>query len=113
MTDDEKCKHYAGFPKYAAFIVVFDLLESGMNGDNVKLVSVPDAYTGRARRRRLSGTDEVTERLLHLTSAEYLSVGWTSFTFVFQQIQYGQQGNKSIKLCPKPLKTVTLRHVLS
>ena len=60
-------------------------------------------------------TDEVMERLFHLTSrvAEYLSVVCTSFTFVCQQFQYGQQGNKSVKLCPKPLKTVTLRYMLS
>ena len=54
MTDDEKCKHYTGFPKYAVFIAVFDLLEPGMNGENVKLVSVPNAYTGRGRRLLLS-----------------------------------------------------------
>ena len=54
MTDDEKCKHYTRFPKYAVFIAVFDLLEPGMNGENVKLVSVPNAYTCRGRRRRLS-----------------------------------------------------------
>jgi len=41
MTDDEKCKHYTGFPKYAVFIAMFDLLEPGMNGENVKLVSLP------------------------------------------------------------------------
>ena len=46
LTDDEKCKHYTGFPKYA----VSDLLEPGMNGENVKLVSVPNAYTGRGHR---------------------------------------------------------------
>ena len=66
MTDDEKCKHYACFPKYAVFIVVFDLLEPGMNGDNVKLVSVPDAYTGRARRRRLSGKEQFLLTLMRL-----------------------------------------------
>ena len=54
MTDDEKCKHYTLFPQYAVFIAVFDLLEPGMNGENVKLVSAPNAYTGRGRRRRLS-----------------------------------------------------------
>ena len=54
MTDDEKCKHYTRFPKYAVFITVFDLLEPGMNGENVKLVSAPKAYTNRGRRRRLS-----------------------------------------------------------
>ena len=54
MTDDEKCKHYTRFPKYAEFIAVFDLLEPGMNGENVKRVSVPNAYTCRGRRRRLS-----------------------------------------------------------
>ena len=41
MTDDEKCKYYTGFPKYAVFIAMFDLLEPGMNGENVKLVSLP------------------------------------------------------------------------
>ena len=67
MTDDEKCKHYAGFPKYAVFIVVFDLsLEPGMNGENVKLVSVPDAYTGRAQRRRLSGKEQFLLTLMRL-----------------------------------------------
>ena len=50
MPDDVKCKHYAGFPKYAVFIVVFDLLEPGMNGENVKFASVVNAYTGLARR---------------------------------------------------------------
>ena len=58
MTDDEKCKHYTGFPKYAVFIVLVDLLETGMNGENVKLVSVPNAYTGRVRRQWLSGKEQ-------------------------------------------------------
>ena len=68
MTDDEKCKHYTRFPKYAAFIAVFDLLEPGMNGENVKLVSVPmlthvvDVDDGSVN------TDKVMERLFHLTS---------------------------------------------
>ena len=66
MTDDEKCKHYTGFPKYAVFIVVFDLLEPGMNGENVKLVSVPNAYTSRARRRRLSGKEQFLLTLTRL-----------------------------------------------
>ena len=41
VTDDEKCKHYTGFPKYAVFIAMSDLLEPGMNGENVKRVSLP------------------------------------------------------------------------
>ena len=41
-----KKRSYTGFPKYA----VSDLLEPGMNGENVKLVSVPIAYTGRGHR---------------------------------------------------------------
>ena len=40
-TDDEKCKHYTGFPNYAKFIAMFDLLEPGMNGEYVKPVSLP------------------------------------------------------------------------
>ena len=75
MTDDEKCKHYTGFLRCAVFIAVFDLLEPGMNSENVKLVSVPNAYTGRARmttaqwQRAVSlNTAEVMERPLHLTS---------------------------------------------
>ena len=35
MTGDEKCKHYTGFPRYAVFVLVFDLLEPGMNGEDV------------------------------------------------------------------------------
>ena len=86
-----------------------------MNGENVKLESVPSAYTSCARRRRLIGKEQFlltltrlrrgfsTQRLewlLEFTkvqSAEYSSVGWTSFTFVCQQFQFGQQENKSIK----------------
>ena len=66
MTDDEKCKHYTGFPKYAVFIAVFDLLEPVMNGENVKLVSVPNAYTGRGNRRRLSGKGQFVLTLMRL-----------------------------------------------
>ena len=68
MTEDEKCKHYTRFPQYAVFIAVFDLLEPGMNGENVKLVSAPmltqvvDVHDGSVN------TDEVMERLFHLTS---------------------------------------------
>ena len=53
LADDEKCKHYTGFPNYAVFIAVFDLLKPGMNGENVKLVSAPNAHTGRGRGRWL------------------------------------------------------------
>ena len=35
LADDEKCKHYTGFANYAVFIAVFDLLKTGMNGENV------------------------------------------------------------------------------
>ena len=66
MTDDEKCWHYTGFPKYAVFFAVFDLLEPGMNGENVKLVSVLNAYTGRGRRRRLSGKGQSLLTLIRL-----------------------------------------------
>ena len=66
MTDDEKCRHYTGFPKYAVFFAVFDLLEPGMNGENVKLVSVLNAYTGRGRRRRLSGKGQFLLTLIML-----------------------------------------------
>ena len=66
MTDDEKCWHYTGFPKYAVFFAVFDLLEPGMNGENVKLVSVLNAYTGRGRRRRLSGEGQFLLTLIRL-----------------------------------------------
>ena len=66
MTDDEKCKHYTGFPKYAVFIVLVDLLETGMNGENVKLVSVPNAYTGRVRRQWLSGKEQFLLTLMRL-----------------------------------------------
>ena len=58
MTDDEKFKHYTGFPRYAVLIAMFYLLEPGMNRENVKLVSVPNAYTGRVRKRRLSGKEQ-------------------------------------------------------
>ena len=66
MTDDEKCRHYTGFSKYAVFFAVFDLLEPGMNGENVKLVSVLNAYTGRGRRRRLSGKGQFLLTLIML-----------------------------------------------
>ena len=66
MTDDEKCKHYTGFPKYVVFIVVFDLLQPGLNGHSVRLLSVPNAYTGRARRRLLSGKEQFLLALMRL-----------------------------------------------
>ena len=66
MTDDEKCKHYTGFLKCTVFILVFDLLEPVMNGENAKLVSVPNAYTGRARRRRISGKEQFLLTLMRL-----------------------------------------------
>ena len=66
MTDNEKCKHYTGFPKYAVFMVLFDLLEPGMNGENVKLESVPSAYTSCARRRRLIGKEQFLLTLTRL-----------------------------------------------
>ena len=48
------------------FFAVFDLLEPGMNGENVKLVSVLSAYTGRGRRRRLSGKGQFFLTLIRL-----------------------------------------------
>ena len=66
LADDEKCKHYTGFPNYAVFIAVFDLLKPGMNGENVKLVSAPNAHTGRGRRRRLSGEEQFLLTLMRL-----------------------------------------------
>ena len=66
LADDEKCKHYTGFPNYAVFIAVFDLLKPGMNGENVKLVSAPNAHTGRGRRRRLSGKEQFLLTLMRL-----------------------------------------------
>ncbi|CAH3170053.1 unnamed protein product, partial [Porites lobata] len=66
LADGEKCKHYTGFPNYAVFIAVFDLLKPGMNGENVKLVSAPNAHTGRGRRRRLSGKEQFLLTLMRL-----------------------------------------------
>ena len=66
LADDEKCKHYTGFANYAVFIAVFDLLKTGMNGENVKLVSAPNAHTGRGRRRRLSGREQFLLTLMRL-----------------------------------------------
>ena len=66
LADDEKCKHYTGFPNHAVFIVVFDLLKPGMNGENVKLVSAPNAHTGRERRRRLSGKEQFLLTLMRI-----------------------------------------------
>ena len=66
LADDEKCKHYTGFPNYAVFIAVFDLLKPGMNSENVKLVSAPNAFTGRGRRRRLSGKEQFLLTLMRL-----------------------------------------------
>ena len=65
-SDDEKCKHYTGFSNYAVFIAVFDLLKPGMNGENVKLVSAPNAHTGRGRRRQLSGKEQFPLTLMRL-----------------------------------------------
>ena len=66
LADDEKCKHYTGFPNYAVFIALFDLLKPGVNSENVKLVSAPNAHTGRGRRRRLSGKEQFLLTLMSL-----------------------------------------------
>ena len=66
LADDEKCKHYTSFATPAVFIAVFDLLKPGMNGENVKLVSAPNAHTGRGRRRPLSGKEQFLLTLMRL-----------------------------------------------
>ena len=130
-SDDEKCKHYTGFSNYAVFIAVFDLLKPGMNGENVKLVSAPNAHTGRGRRRQLSGKEQFPLTLMRLrrgfstkhlewlfridkSTVSRIFVSWVNFIYLrLSAILKWPTREQVIKLCPKPLKTVSLRHVLS
>ena len=52
IKSDEKCKHYTGFPNYAVFVSVLNLLQPGNNGENISLVSAPNSRpeTGRGHK---------------------------------------------------------------
>ena len=66
LIDDEKCKHYTGFPNYAVFIAVFDFLKAGKNGENVNLVSAPSAHTARGRKRKVNGEEQFLLTVMRL-----------------------------------------------
>ena len=66
LFDEETCKHYTGFPNHAVFIAVFNLLNPGTNGENVRLVSAPNAHSGRGRKRSLNSHQQFLHTLTRL-----------------------------------------------
>jgi hypothetical protein len=79
IKSDEKCKHYTGFPNYAVFVSVLNLLQPGNNGENIRLVSAPNSHpeTGRGRKRSLTGEEQFLLTLMRIRrgfSTEHL--GW-------------------------------------
>lgn len=79
IKSDKQCQHYTGFPEYEVFQAVFTMLNPGKNGENVKLISAPNAHpeTGRGRKRGLSGELQFLLTLMRLRrgfTTEHL--GW-------------------------------------
>ena len=129
---DEKCKHYTGFPNYAVFVSVLNLLQPGNNGENIRLVSAPNSRPGTRRGCKRSPTGEqqflltlmrirrgfllnIWDGFLELTrvrSVDSLLAGLTLCISVCQQFPFGQLENRSIQLCHRVSKTATQRHVL-
>ena len=79
IKSDEKCKHYTGFPNYAVFGSVLNLLQPGNNGESFRLVSAPNSCpeTRRGRKRSLAGEQQFLLTLMRIRrgfSTEHL--GW-------------------------------------
>ena len=51
LFDEETCKHYTRFPNHGEFIAVFNLLNPSTIAENVRVVSAPNAYSGREQKR--------------------------------------------------------------
>ena len=68
IESDEKCKHYTGFPNYAVFVSILNLLQPGSNGKNTRLVSAPNSRpeTGHGRKRSLMGEQQFLLTLMSI-----------------------------------------------
>lgn len=60
--------HYTGFPNYAVFVSVLNLLQPGDNGENIRLVSAPNSRpeTGRGCKRSLTGEQQFLLTLMRI-----------------------------------------------